>query len=161
LGGARVRAPAPLCRPWFRSAREEAKMIVGIGIDAVSVARTAGILGRFGERFVRRVFTEAEREYCEKRRDAAGSFAARFAAKEAVMKALNSGWGSGARFKEIEVKRGDRGAPFIVLHGGAREKAEALGLSRIFISLSHEGDLALAQAVAIKGEQETLKGTDS
>jgi holo-[acyl-carrier protein] synthase len=136
-------------------------MIVGIGIDAVSVARTGGLVARFGERFVRRVFTEAEREYCGSRRDAAGSFAARFAAKEAVMKALKSGWGSGVRFKEIEVQRGERGAPFIVLHGGAREKAQALGLSNIFISLSHEGDLALAQAVATGDEQEGLKGMDS
>lgn len=123
-------------------------VIIGIGIDAVSVARVNGMRERFGERFVRRVFTEAEREYCESRREPAPSLAARFAAKEAVMKALSSGWGRGVRFKEIEVQRLEHGAPSLRLYGGARERAEKIGVEKFFISLSHEADMALAQVIA-------------
>jgi len=132
-------------------------MIIGIGIDAVSVGRMSGMMGRFGERFTRRVFTDEEREYCGKRRDAAAAFAARFAAKEAVMKALGSGWGSGVRFQEIEVQRGERGEPFINLYGGAKKKAESLGMGTIFISLTHEGDMALAQAIGEERKEKENK----
>jgi holo-[acyl-carrier protein] synthase len=123
-------------------------MIAGIGIDAASIAQTAGLIDRFADRFTRRVFTEIEREYCQARLRPAQSYAARFAAKEAVMKVLASGWGSGVRFHDIELAVSDRGAPRIVLSGGARLRAEQLGINRVHVSLSHQGDLALAVAVA-------------
>jgi holo-[acyl-carrier protein] synthase len=120
------------------------------------------MIERFGKRFTSRVFTEAEQEHCNKRRDPFPSFAARFAAKEAVMKALCSGWGSGVRFKEIEVERGERGAPRIKLHGGARERASFLNVDNVLVSLTHEADMALAQAVATGPEQDKnhLRGMD-
>ena len=104
---------------------------------------------RFGQRFLNRVYTEAEINYCMGRPDPAPHLAARFAAKEAVMKALAAGWGSGVRFKEIEVEKGEAGAPKIRLHGGALARAQSLEVGQVHISLSHEGDMALAQAVAI------------
>jgi holo-[acyl-carrier protein] synthase len=120
------------------------------------------MIERFGRRFTSRVFTEAEREHCNKRRDPFPSFAARFAAKEAVIKALSSGWGSGVRFKEIEVVLVERGAPLIKLHGGARERSSSLGVNKVFISLTHEADMAIAQAVATGPEQDnnSLRGLD-
>jgi len=122
-------------------------MIRGTGIDAASIAHTGRLLHRFGERFTRRVFTEAERNYCAGRRHPAQSYAVRFAAKEAVMKALGSGWGSGVRFREIGVQSDERGRPEIVLEGGALARAKVLGVTRIHLSLSHHDDLALAAAI--------------
>jgi len=126
-------------------------VIAGVGIDAAGIDRTKAMIDRFGPRFTSRVFTEAERKYCDGRRDMAASYAARFAAKEAVMKALGSGWGSGVRFIEIEIQRAGRGEPRVVLHGGAGQRARELGVSKIFISLTHENGLAIAQAVAESG----------
>lgn len=125
-------------------------MIAGVGIDAARISRVREMIDRFGIKFTARVFTEAEREYCQGRRHSESSYAARFAAKEAVMKSLGSGWGSGVRFKEIEVERGERGAPTIKLHGGAKKRANTLEIKKLHVSLSHEGDLALAQVVAEK-----------
>ena len=131
-------------------------MIVGIGIDAASVSRTREMIEKFGERFTRRVFASSENEYCSNRPDPYSGYAARFAAKEAVMKALSSGWGSGVRFKEIEVIREGRGAPLIELHGGAKERASRLGVNKVLVSLAHEADMAIAQAVATgPGNQKT------
>ncbi len=123
-------------------------MIVGVGIDLASRSRTREIIERFGERFTRRVFTDAETAYCLSRPDPGQSFAARFAAKEAVMKALASGWGGPVRFKDIEVVREESGRPGVLLQGGARARAEELGVTRFHVSLAHEGDAAAAYAVA-------------
>jgi holo-[acyl-carrier protein] synthase len=123
-------------------------VIVGTGIDAASVARTRELIGRFGARFTHRVFTAAERGDCERRRRPGESYAARFAAKEAVMKALGAGWGSGVRFQDIEVGRGERGRPQLHLAGGAAARAAELGIERVQVSLSHHEDLALAVAIA-------------
>jgi len=127
-------------------------MIRGLGIDAASISRARALIERFGERFTRRAFTELERSYCDSRRDPAQSYAGRFAAKEAVMKVLHSGWGSGVRFKEIEVQRGKTGQPLILLNGNAKRRADQLEISDIHVSLTHEGDLALAVAVAEREE---------
>jgi len=116
------------------------------------------MIERFGKRFTSRVFTEAEEDRCHKRRDPYSCFAARFAAKEAVMKALSSGWGSGVRFKEIEVVLGERGAPRIELHEGARKRATTLGVDKVLVSLTHEADMAIAQAVATG--HNSLRGQD-
>ena len=125
-------------------------MIAGIGLDAASIGRTRALIGRFGARFTGRVFTPAERAYCDARPDPAASYAARFAAKEAAMKALGAGWGR-VRFCEIEVSAAPGERPRLLLTGSALELSHGLGVERLHLSLTHEGDLALAQAVAESG----------
>jgi holo-[acyl-carrier protein] synthase len=122
--------------------------VVGIGIDAVSIARmrrAAGATER-GQRFRARVFTDHELSTCEARRDPAECLAARFAAKEAVMKALGAE-GIAFAFRDIEVTRAESGAPSILLHGRVAERARALGAGRIHVSLTHAEPLALASVV--------------
>jgi holo-[acyl-carrier protein] synthase len=131
-------------------------VIAGIGLDAASVPKTGELIARFGERFTRRVFTRAERRYCDSRAGRAAAYAARFAAKEAVMKVLGSGWGSGVRFVEIEVTREERGRPGVKLTGGAEARAREMGITKVLLAITHEEGLALAAAV---GEME--KGVDS
>lgn len=123
-------------------------MILGVGIDIVEIDRFDRAVTRSGERLLARIFTEAERRYCESRsRRAIEHFAARFAAKEAVMKALGTGWAEGIQWVDIEVVHGDRGAPGIDLHRAALERFRALGADRIFLSISHTSRSALAQAI--------------
>lgn len=122
--------------------------VIGIGIDAIEIdrVRRATAPGERGLRFRERVFTQAERKVCEARRDPAGCFAARFAAKEAVMKALGA-QGIAFLFREIEVVRAGSGRPSIVLHGRVAERASALGVRSIHVSLTHAEQLALASVV--------------
>lgn len=116
------------------------------GIDAIEPARIATALARYGERFLRRVFTPAERALCRER---VNSLAARFAAKEAVAKVLGTGFGEIA-WREIEVLANERGRPVLVLHGAAAERAAQLGLAYWSVSLTHLTGLALAMVVASK-----------
>jgi len=120
-------------------------MIVGVGVDIIDVARIRAAVERptTGARFRTRVFTPEERAYCECRRNAAESFAVRFAAKEAVMKAL----GCLLAWCDIEVVRTD-GPPGVRLHGRAAAHAEGLGIRRISLSLSHTAELAIAYVIA-------------
>jgi holo-[acyl-carrier protein] synthase len=120
-------------------------MILGVGVDITEVARIRAALEnpRTGERFRARVFTDGEVAYCSRRRNAAESFAARFAAKEAMMKTLGAAFG----WREIEVARRD-GPPTIRLHGRAQARATALGIRRINLSLSHTAELAIAYVIA-------------
>ncbi len=120
-------------------------MILGHGIDVVDIARIRIALERprTGERFRERVFTAIESEYCRRQHNAYESFAARFAAKEAVMKALGCACG----WREIEVHRSD-GEPSVRLHGRAARRAQQLGVRRIHLSLSHSGTVAMASVVA-------------
>jgi holo-[acyl-carrier protein] synthase len=106
-------------------------------------------IGRWQGRFVERVFTEAEIAYCRAHRDPAPHFAARFAAKEAGFKALGTGLQLGVRWRELEVRREREEAPTLVLSGRAREIGLARGGSRMLLSLTHEGDYALAQAMLV------------
>jgi holo-[acyl-carrier protein] synthase len=121
---------------------------VGVGIDAVSIERMRRIADASvrGLRFRARVFTERERNTCEGRRDPAECFAARFAAKEAVMKALGAD-GISFAFRDIEVVREGSGAPTVVLHGREADRARSLGAGRIHISLTHAEPLALASVM--------------
>ena len=126
--------------------------VIGIGIDAVTIDRmrkAVAVPGR-GERFRARVFTDGERLSCEARKDPAECFAARFAAKEAVMKDLGAD-GIGFAFRDIEVVRGRSGAPSIVLHGRVAERAREVGVTAIHVSLTHSEPLALA-SVVVEGE---------
>jgi holo-[acyl-carrier protein] synthase len=123
-------------------------MIVGVGTDLVEVARIRRAVDdpRTGSRFRARVFTAAETDYCSARASSAESFAARFAAKEAVMKALGTGFPQIA-WTDIEVVR-EGGAPFVRLHGRAARRAESLGVKRWHLSLAHAGGFALAFVTA-------------
>ena len=116
--------------------------IFGIGNDTVEPERIAEKCNRPG--FVNRVFSDNEINYCESKKHSSEHFAVRFAAKEAYMKALGSGWSEGADFKEIEVLNEESGAPKIHLHGKTREKFDALNLKSIFVSLSHTSKSAIA-----------------
>lgn len=124
-------------------------MIIAIGTDAVEVERVARAVGhaRWGERFRQRVYTAGEIAYCARRRRHAESFAARFAAKEAVMKALGTGYAKGVWWRDIEVVRAG-GPPRIVLRGGAAARAAALGITRWHLTLTHTAGQAMATVIA-------------
>lgn len=122
-------------------------MIVGSGIDLVEVARIQHAVERYGERFLDRVFTRAEQEYCLRKRTAAESFAARFAAKEAGAKALGTGIQRGVTWLQIEVVRESSGKPGLVFHGSAAQIAACLGAARAVLSLTHTESLAMASVL--------------
>jgi holo-[acyl-carrier protein] synthase len=123
--------------------------ISGIGVDLVSVPRMRAMIDRWQDRFLRRVFTEGEIAYCRDRADPAPHFAARFAAKEAGLKALGTGLQFGVRWRELEVRRERTQAPTLVLSGRSKEIGLVKGGSRMLLSLTHEGDYALAQAILV------------
>jgi holo-[acyl-carrier protein] synthase len=123
--------------------------ISGLGVDLVSIPRMRSTIDRWQQRFVDRVFTDDEIAYCRARRDPAPHFAARFAAKEAGFKALGTGLQLGVRWRELEVRRERAEAPALVLSGRAREIGLARGGSRMLLSLTHEGEYALAQAILV------------
>ncbi len=122
-------------------------MILGTGVDIVEVPRIRNALRRHGERFVQRIFTEGEAEYCGGSAHPEQRFAARFAAKEATLKALGVGWQKGVGFGEVEVSNDDLGAPAITLSGRAEELAGELGVRCIHVSLSHHRHLAIAHVL--------------
>lgn len=123
--------------------------IFGIGIDVVEVERIASAIDRHGESFINRLFTRAEREYCEAHKRPAPHFAARFAAKEAVSKALRTGIGANAGLLEMEVCHTGSGAPVVRLSGAAEAFARDHGIREIQISLTHTDRYAAANAIAI------------
>ena len=121
--------------------------VLGIGVDVVETARIESSLERFGNRFLLRVFTESEIEYCNSMKFPARHLAARFAAKEAVSKAFGTGIGATMGWKDIEVKRKATGEPFILFHGAARQHADQLSVVEVFVSLSHSDNYSVANAV--------------
>lgn len=125
-------------------------MIYGIGIDVVEVDRIEMAIERQGEYFLNRLFTEAEQNYCRRQKRPAMHYAARFAAKEAVSKALGTGIGGKAGWLEMEVLRGESGAPTMIFHGNAADFLATEGISTVQVSLSHARDYAAANAVAIR-----------
>ncbi|MCX7817304.1 MAG: holo-ACP synthase [Syntrophales bacterium] len=122
-------------------------MIVGSGIDIVSVRKIDRIIAHWGEKFVERVFTENEIRYCRSRKRPAVHYAARFAAKESFMKALGKGFSSGISLREIEVMRDERGKPFLVFYGRASMIVEQSGVSFIHLSLTHTEEFAVAMVI--------------
>ena len=122
-------------------------MIVGTGIDIAEVPRIAESIARFGDRFLQRVYTEGEIRYCESKANRHERYAARFAAKEAAMKALGTGWNYGVRWRDVEVARQPGSRPTIIFHGKAAEFAAKLGAVRVALSLTHTKDQALAQVI--------------
>ncbi len=122
-------------------------MIVGTGIDIAEVPRIEASIARFGDRFLRRIFTEAEIRYCESKANRIERYAARFAAKEAAMKAIGTGWNHGVTWRDCEVCRQPGGRPTIAFHGKAAEFAAKLGAVHIALSLSHTKEYAIAQVI--------------
>jgi holo-[acyl-carrier protein] synthase len=125
-------------------------MIVGTGIDIAEVPRIREVIERHGERFLKRVFTEGEIQYCESKANRVERYAARFAAKEAGMKAIGTGWNHGVRWRDLEVARKPGGRPTLVLHGKAAEFAAKLGATNIALSLTHTAEQAFAQVILEK-----------
>jgi holo-[acyl-carrier protein] synthase len=123
-------------------------MVLGLGTDLIETRRLQESIDRFGARFTERIFTTGEIAYCTRKKNSAESFAARFAAKEAGAKALGTGISRGVSWKEFEVKREASGRPSLHLSGRAAELAEAMGVKRIQLSLTHSRELAMAVVVA-------------
>jgi holo-[acyl-carrier protein] synthase len=126
-------------------------MIVGSGIDLIDIVRIQHSIDRYGNRFLNRVYTPAEQSYCLHKRNAAESFAARFAAKEAAAKALGTGISHGVGWREIEVVRAPSGKPSLRLHGRAAQMASRLGVARTAVSLAHSQAMAVASVVMEDG----------
>jgi len=122
-------------------------MIVGSGIDLIEIARIDQAVTRYGSRFLDRVYTKQEQEYCRRKRKFAESFAARFAAKEAGAKALGTGISFGVSWLEIEVVRPPGQRPTLAFHGRAAQFAARLGAARIALSITHTSQLAMASVV--------------
>ena len=126
-------------------------MIVSIGIDIIEVRRVREVLVRT-PRFAERVFTPAERTYCDGRGAvAAEHYAARFAAKEAALKALQTGWSGGIAWQDVEISAKESGAPLLIFHGRVRELYEESGATAAHLSMSHTSEHAIAEVVLERG----------
>ena len=123
--------------------------IIGNGLDATDIQRIAATIERYGDRFLNRVFTAGEIAYCRRKRDAASSFAARFAAKEAAMKALGTGHSRGVFWRGIEVVR-RHGPPSLRFHDGAARRLAEMGGTGSLLTLSHSRTLALAHVLLVR-----------
>jgi holo-[acyl-carrier protein] synthase len=123
--------------------------IIGLGLDATDIPRIAATIERYGERFIRRIFTDGEIAYCQRRRNPAIHFAGRFAAKEAAMKALGTGHSRGVYWRGIEVVR-HGGPPQIRFHDGAAARAQALGATGSLLTITHSRELAIAHVLLLR-----------
>jgi holo-[acyl-carrier protein] synthase len=122
-------------------------MIIGTGVDIAEVPRIRETIERFGDRFLTRIFTDGEIRYCEGKANKCERYAARFAAKEAGMKALGTGWSRGVRWRDIEVVRPRGQRPTIQFHGQAATIAAKLGTKNINLSITHTSEQALAHVI--------------
>jgi holo-[acyl-carrier protein] synthase len=125
--------------------------IIAHGIDLVRIDRIDGVRRAHGERFLNRIFTAGEREYCLSGKNAAERLAGRFAAKEAVMKVLGTGWRGEMRWTDVETLPNALGQPLVTLHGAAAKLAESRGIARVLLSISHTREHAIASAIAVGG----------
>ena len=121
--------------------------IIGIGLDMVRIDRVRVASERWKDRFLERVFTETERRYCFERASPYASLAARFAVKEAVLKALGTGWSQGIRWVDIEIHNDSSGRPLAAVGGRARQLLHERGATGVHISLSHDGEYAVGEAL--------------
>src|SRR6266705_1078512 len=122
--------------------------IVGVGLDATDIGRITATIERYGDRFLRRIFTDGEIAYCTRRRVPAIHFAGRFAAKEAAMKALGTGHSRGVLWRDVEVVR-HGGPPQLQFHGGAGRRFAAIGGRSSLLTITHSDDLALAHVMIL------------
>lgn len=120
--------------------------VIGLGFDATDIPRVADMLKRYGDRFLQRVFTEEEIDYCTRRRDPSPHLAGRFAAKEACMKALGTGHSRGVIWKDIEIIR-HGGPPQLRLQGGAERRAQEMRVQKSLLTITHSDALAMAQVM--------------
>ncbi len=127
-------------------------MIIGLGTDIVEITRIGQMIERHGELFLQRVYTETEIRYCQQRKEAMQHYAGRWAAKEAVMKTLGTGFTRGVGWQDIEVANRRSGQPKIVLSGGAKEFAAQRGIDEILITISHCRTYATATAIALQSQ---------
>jgi holo-[acyl-carrier protein] synthase len=134
-------------------------VIVGLGTDIVEVRRIERMIERHGEAFLQRIFTPAEIGYCQQRRFASEPFAGRWAAKEAVMKVLGTGFIQGTHFQEIEILSEESGRPRVLLHGSTAALAKQLGIDQILVTMSHSREYATATAIGIS--MDTIHHTDT
>lgn len=125
-------------------------MIVGLGTDIIEITRIGQMIERHGELFLQRVYTESEIRYCQQRKECMQHYAARWAAKEAVMKTLGTGFAKGIGWQDVEVVNLKNGQPEIRLSGGAKEFAAQRGIDQILITISHCRAYATATAVALQ-----------
>ena len=123
--------------------------MTAVGIDAIEIDRLRQVMASHPDRFLERVYTAAEQELAAAAADRATFLAGRFAAKEAVLKALGTGWSGGIRFTDVEVLKEPSGAPVTRLHGLARSRADELGASRVLVSITHTRRDAMAVALLI------------
>jgi len=122
-------------------------VIVGLGLDVAEIDRIEAAIARHGAPFIERLFTPAEAAYCKRYHSPYERYAGRFAAKEAAMKALGTGWSRGVRWRDIEVVREPSGKPTLRLEGVARSIADGLGVKHIALTITHSGNLAMAQVI--------------
>lgn len=124
-----------------------AGVIVGLGLDIAEIDRIRAAIERHGAPFLERVYTPGEVAYCERHKNKFERFAGRFASKEAAMKALGTGWSGGVRWRDIEVVREASGKPSLQLAGVARQFADRLGVKSIALTITHSGNVALAEVI--------------
>jgi holo-[acyl-carrier protein] synthase len=129
--------------------------ILGIGTDIIETLRIAHMIERHGELFIRRVYTDHEIAYCADKKAATQHYAGRWAAKEAVLKALGTGWIRGISWRDVEVRHKPGGGPVVALHGGAREVFERQGIHKMHVSISHCRSHATAYAIAEGPDEES------
>src|SRR5215469_3557077 len=122
-------------------------MIVGMGIDIAEVGRIRAVIQTQGERFLRRVYTSEEAAYCEQFKNKFEHYAGRFAAKEAAMKALGTGWSRGVRWVDVEIVRQRGGRPFVLVRGEAKKIADRMGVKNIALSITHTAEQAFAEVI--------------
>jgi holo-[acyl-carrier protein] synthase len=125
-------------------------MLEGLGIDIVEVARIEKAMKKWGERFLKRVFTQGEREYCSRKAHPQQSLAARFAAKEAVLKAIGTGLSGGVSWTDVEVVNAESGKPEVRLGKALHEK---IGHKKVLLSISHTKEWAIAQAALVESKE--------
>lgn len=124
-------------------------IILGHGIDIVECSRIAELLDAHGDRFLRRVYTAVEIEYCCRRRHKVERLAGRFAAKEAILKSLGSGWRGGIAWTDMEISNDPAGRPSVRLAGHTKQLADSLGVADILLSISHTRNVATGSAIAV------------
>ena len=124
--------------------------VAGIGIDAVDIKRFEKTAGRGGDRFLKKIFTDKELKYSEKKKERFAHMAGKFAAKEAVKKALPDGARIGLSWTDIEIVNDEDGKPHVVLHGKAKELQKEFSVSDVFLSISHSQSVAVSNAVVVK-----------
>lgn len=122
---------------------------IGIGTDITETLRIAQMIERHGELFINRVYTPDEIEYCQSRKESTQHFAGRWAAKEAILKSLGTGWVKGISWRDVEVRNAGGGQPLVHLHGGALDASDQLGITQMLVSISHCRSHAIAYAHAL------------